>query len=179
MNTLFKISVLIFLCFSSSTLLFAHDRSEKLILVQGIVLNLYYEDKYIEIKRAELFYGYGMLDKNRVFIAYQDPEYGAEAVARLDVLNVHDGNTTKLTIIGSSGESHFDVYPYTGHIAYNDSDGIHLMIVHEDNSIVIHDLVKDSSAWGVFWVDKNTIGTMLWEEKRNEFKKIDVSHLLK
>ena len=174
-----KIRVFFTLLYTSifSCSIYADDTNGKLIESQGKVLNLYYHNEYKEIKRAEIFYGYGLLGRDRVFLAYQDPTR-SEAVAIIEIYNMNTGNTTKLTKLGGVGESHFDVNLITGYVVYNDSDGIHLFIINNDNSFVIHDVLKEVDAWGVFWINTNTVGTMILNNNMEMFKKIKIDFKL-
>lgn len=147
----------------------------KLVMLHGHVLNLYYQGQYRELKRAELFYGYGWLDNNRVFVAYQNPDF-AEAVAVLEVIDLKKNMTTELTSFGGAGESHYDVNPDTYNIVYNDSSGIHILNIANDNSFKISDVLRDVNSWGVFWIDKTTIGSLIFEGDKTEFKKIKIEN---
>lgn len=145
------------------------NTQNRLIMVQGRVLNVYFNGQYKEIKRAGTFYGYGWLDDHRVFVAYQ-PEGWAEASARTEVIDVQQPKSFSLGEIGDTGESNFDVNPDTKEIIFNGPEGIELMTVDLQNlskpKLSRHirlikkiDPEKDESVgWGVFWIDSRTIG---------------------
>jgi hypothetical protein len=143
----------------------------KLVLLQGRILNAYYNGKYKEVERANIIYGYGWLDQNRIFVAYQKPNT-AEAVAILEVININTNEKVKIRTIGGAGESHFDVNADTNKVVYNDSKGIHILNIKDDNSFDIDDVKETSNSWGVFWIDDQTIGTFVFEGDQQKFKKI-------
>ena len=149
------------------------DTSKRLILAQGHLLNAYFEGNYQEIKRAEIFYGYGWLDDHRVFVAYQKGR--GEAVAELEVIDLRQGRTTKLTSIGGVGESNFDVNPFTVEVAHADSGGVKLLIIDaKTNSYKIDDIRKGVYCFGAFWVDKKTIGCLVFKNEKPDFVKFPV-----
>lgn len=146
--------------------------NNKLILVQGRVLNAYYNGSYKVIKRADSFYGYGWIDTSRVFVAYQ-PKEEAEAFAKLELINIDSMNATKLTTIGGAGESYFDVNPETHEVVFNDSEGIKILSI-SNNSFRIRIVNSDAKSWGAFWVNSNTIGYLHYEKGNEKFVKVKV-----
>lgn len=158
-----------------TTSIYANEKNinNRLIFIQGHVLNAYYQGEYKEIKRAEIFYGFGWLDEHRVFVAHQDPAT-SEAVAILEIIDLNKKVTVKLTSFGGAGESHFDVNSNTGDVVYNDSSGIHVLEVDKNNSFVVHNIQKDINSWAVFWIDNTTVGTILFENGKKKFKKIKI-----
>ena len=156
--------------------------SKRLALIyQGRVLIAYFEGQYREIKQIEgFFYGYGWLDDYRVFVAYQQQGTG-EAVAELEVIDLRQSRTTKLTRIGGVGESHFDVNSSTGEVVYDDSSGIHLLRIDvKTNSYKIYTikeidiLKKDVGCHGAFWVDSKTVGCFVFKNAKPDFVKFPV-----
>ncbi len=139
------------------------------MLIQGTILNAYYGGRCVEIKRAETFYGYGWLDNNRIFVAYQPSEF-AEAQANVEVIDLRDSKMTRIVTIGDIGEGNFDVNETTHEILFNDSDGIKLLLIKGDNSYKIELLKNDVGEWSVFWIDNDTIGYL---EANGEFKTIE------
>ena len=156
--------------------------SKRLALIyQGRVLIAYFEGQYREIKQIEgFFYGYVCLDYYRVFVAYQQQGTG-EAVAELEVIDLRQSRTTKLTRIGGVGESHFDVNSSTGEVVYDDSSGIHLLRIDvKTNSYKIYTikeidiLKKDVGCHGAFWVDSKTVGCFVFKNAKPDFVKFPV-----
>lgn len=151
------------------------------LIYQGRVLVAYFEGRYREIKQTEgFFYGYGWLDDHRVFVAYQQEGTG-EAVAELEVIDLRQSRTTKLTRIGGVGESHFDVNSSTGEVVYDNSSGVHLLRIDaKTNSYKIYVikeidiLKKDVGCHGAFWVDSKTVGCFVFKNAKPDFVKFSV-----
>ena len=140
------------------------NTAKRLILFQGFLLNAYFNDQYIEVKRLSpkhaIFYGYGWLDDHRVFVAYQREGYAA-AIADLEIIDLRQSRTTKLKNVGAGGESNFDVNPSTGEVVFTTDDAVKLLRVDaKTNAYRIED-VKNEFCWGVFWIDSKTIGCKL------------------
>jgi hypothetical protein len=148
--------------------------SGRLVLAQGgAVLNVYFNGQYEQLKRARTFYGYGWIDKNRVFIAYQE-EDTPEAVAILEVFDLSTKKVAKLIDIGGVGESNFDVNSSTGEIVFCDADGISLLKISAKNTYQRQKLKKGDKFWGTFWVDENTVGTFVYGKDKSDFLKFPV-----
>ena len=150
--------------------------TNRLILFQGFVLNAYYNDQYIEVKRLDpyssgrKFYGYGWLDDNRVFVAYQGDT--AEAVVEMEIIDLRHLRTTKLKNIGGVGESLFDVNPTTGDVIYSTGDEINLIkIDKKNNTYRVENIKQKTNCWAAFWVDNRTIGCKLLEKNKDVFVK--------
>ncbi len=153
------------------------DYANRLILIRGTMLNAYYNDTYKTIKWAETIYGFGWISKSKVFVAYQDPKF-TEAVAILEVIDLGENITTKLNSIGGVGESNFDINPDTGYVAYNDSDGVHVLVLNENYSLSTHDVFKSENTSGVFWLDTKTIGMTIFNKDNVIFKKIEITQYI-
>lgn len=150
--------------------------SERLIVIQGNVLNAYYAGQYKEIKRADVLYGYGWLDEKHVFVAYQ--KSGPEAVAELEVIDLVRSKAVHLATLGGVGDSNFDVNDSTGLVVFNDVEGIHLLIINpETNAHRIEYIKKDFDCWGVFWIDDETVGCQVLQDGR-KFVSFTVPHYL-
>jgi hypothetical protein len=148
----------------------------KLVLFQGFILLAYFDDKYIEIKRFKpgeaVFYGYGWLNSDEVFISYQ-PQDEAEATAKMEVININTLKVVKLETIGGVGESHFAVNANRGEVIYNNENGISLIRINTKTNLYrIYDVNPDY-CWAVFWVDDNTAGCQFYDKpsKKMIFKK--------
>jgi hypothetical protein len=149
------------------------DTSKRLVLAQGRVLHAYFAGQYREIRRAELFYGYGWLDGHRVFVASQKGR--GEAVAELEVIDLRQSQTTKLVSLGGVGESNFDVSSISGEVVFGDSDGIKLLkIDSQTNAYKIEDVKKGVYCYGSFWVDAKTVGCLVYKNEKPEFMKFPV-----
>jgi hypothetical protein len=136
--------------------------NKRLVLSIGSMLYAYYEGQYHLIKEAELIYGYGWLDNNRVFVAYQKGR--GEAVAELEVIDLRKSLITSLSSMGGVGESHFDVNPSMGDVVYNDASGIHVLKINPiTNEYRIEDIKKDIICYGAFWVDNITVGCLVYK----------------
>lgn len=153
----------------------ANPPTQRLVLVQGRVLNAYFEGQYREIKRAETIYGHGWLDDHRVFIAYQLERTG-EAEAILEVIDLRDVRVTKLTSLGGVGDSHFDVNSATGEVIYADAGGLKVLRINErTNEYKIDNVKNDVLCYGAFWVDTKTAGCLVYQGKnRADFVKFPV-----
>ena len=169
-----KVVATVVMVFIVSLLSFFIDAAEtntsalkrRLIVVQGRVLNAYFEGQYREIKRAKIIYGSGWLDDHRVFVAYQREGTG-EAVAELEVIDLRQSRTTKLTGFGGVGESHFDVNSSTGEVVYADSSGVKLLRIDAKTNSYKIDVIKkidilkkDVYCYGAFWIDNKTVGCL-------------------
>src|SRR6266702_6287778 len=80
------------------------NASKRLMLFQGLILSAYFNDHYVEIKRAPLFYGYGWLDHHRVFVAYQR-EGSAAAYAESEIIDPRPSRTNTLARHGARANS--------------------------------------------------------------------------
>lgn len=153
--------------------------SNRLILFQGFILNAYYNDQYVEVKRLDpyrsgsKFYGYGWFDDNSVFVAYQGNT--AEAVAEIEIIDLRLMRTRKLKGIGGIGESLFDVNPATGDVIYSTGDEINLMKIDATNNTYRIEPVKQkTNCWAAFWIDSKTIGCKLIVKNKDVFVKYKV-----
>jgi len=154
------------------------NSQNRLLMFQGFVLSAYYDGQYIEVKRLKpgkaIFYGYGWLDDHRIFIAYQRQD-DAEAIADIEVVDMLTGRTTNLKGLAAAGDSNFDVSPDTGKIIFSTGENIRLMTVGErGDSYQLLDILKDTSCWGVFWINSSTIGCKLFEKGKQKLLKLDI-----
>lgn len=136
--------------------------SKRLMLLHWFILKAYYKDNLVEVKRLKIkgghFYGYGWLDNDRVFVAYQD-EGSAAAVAILEIIDLRDSNVTTLTRIGGVGEARFDVNKSTGEVIYITGNEIKLIKINPNTgSYRDFPIIKNVKCWYVFWTDANTVG---------------------
>ena len=155
----------------------------RLLLFQGQILLAYYQDQYIEVKRlaagSGVFYGFGWLDSDRVFVAYDPGEQG-EAVAKMEVVDL--GRSSRLTLkqIGGVGESYFDVNRSRGQVIYSTENAISLISLNSNtNEYYIFDIIKGVSCWAAFWVDDRTVGCKIYDKNADKmlFKKYPVPTL--
>lgn len=132
----------------------------KIKVIQGSILYVYTEGKYEEVFRAEsFFYGYGLLDENRLFVAYQ--EKSAEAVAIVKQINLTTKAVTDILEVGGAGESHFDSNSKSSRIVFNDFEGIKIIdcsLATEPRIQLIKENVTGLTGFGVFWLNDSTIG---------------------
>ncbi len=154
----------------------ANNEGNRLIVIQGIALNAYYKGKYRTIWRAELFYGYGWIDGDRVFVAYQPREF-SDARAIIKIVDLKTEKTIDIHEIGAAGESNFDSNPITHEIVFTDTipdvnlralSCIRLITIHDDNTYAIKTIKTGGSPWAVFWIDKDTIGYLESDEKEDK-----------
>jgi len=164
------ISVVIII-FIFSSVVKANNITTKFILLQGMYLSLYENNKIIDIKRAEIIYGYGFINESEVFVAYQSPGY-AEAIAIIEIVNVKTKKRKIITTIGGAGEAYFDANKATGEILFNDSDGINIITISTDSSFKIHKLNNTKGLFTPFWIDALTIGAIKYDKKYNPIIKI-------
>lgn len=141
--------------------------SKRLILHQGFILSAYYNDRYIEVKRlkpgAQFFYGYGWLDDDKVFVAYQSLDLVAHA--EMEIVDLRHGRTTRLEGIGGVGEATFDVNLATGHIVYSTGDDINIIKIDPKINSYQNQTVTNTDCWGAFWIDDKTIGCKLFDKE--------------
>ena len=150
--------------------------SKRLVLFQGFILNAYYNDQYVEVKRLDVngtIYGYGWVDDDTVFVAYQRPNQ-AEAVVDVDLINLRQLRTTKQKILGAGGESNFDVNPSTGEVVFNTDDAVKLLKFDTKTNSHRIDVISSGFCWGVFWIDSKTVGCKLVEKDKLKFVKYAV-----
>ena len=155
----------------------------RLILFQGFLLNAYHNDRYVEVKRLDAgrgtFYGYGWLDKDRVFVAYQDDSAGG-AYAAMEIVDLRNLRTAKLKGIGGVGESFFDVNPTTGSIVFSTDVDVKLINIDTNSNSYRIDTIKPNTfCWGAFWIDSDTIGCKLMDKEGNPFVKYRVPQRVK
>lgn len=160
-----------------------NQRTERLIVLQGFILLAYFDDRYIEIKRLKpnkgRFYGYGMLDKDKVFVAY-DLEQQGEATANMEIIDLRQAKTIMLEQIGGVGESHFDVNSLRSQVIY--STGRDLRVISIDtisNEYRMYTVLTKKSCWAEFWIDKDTVGCLEYDDKIEKmvFKKHPIPSL--
>lgn len=156
---------------------------KRLIVFQGFVLLAYIDNQYVEIKRLKpnkgRFYGYGLLGKDKVFVAYDLEEQG-EATANMEIIDLKQEKVIKLAKIGGVGESHFDVNSLRSQVVY--STGHDLRIISIDtvlNEYRIYTILKNKSCWAEFWFDDDTVGCLVYDNKSEKmvFKKYPVPSL--
>ena len=153
-----KILLLCFLFIVSSNNLFCQNL--RIVNIQGFILNLYDNETYKEIRRADSLYGYVLISKNLIFIASQ-PEHESEASADLEVYDIRREISQGLTFIGGSGESNFDINPITKEIVFNDGDGIKILTIDTtDISYKIELIMERVDGYGVFWINHDSVGFM-------------------
>ena len=155
----------------------------RLIVVQGFILLAYFDNQYVEIKRLKpnkgRFYGYGLLAKDKVFVAYDLEEEG-EAIAYMEITDLKQEKVIKLEKIGGVGESHFDVNSLRSQVIY--STGHDLRIISIDtalNEYRMYTILKNKSCWAEFWFDNDTVGCLIYDDKTEKmvFKKYPVPSL--
>lgn len=149
------------------------QESRRLVLFQGFILLAYYDNQYFEVKRLDptqgRFYGYGWLDKDKVFVAY-DLEQQGEAIADMEIIDLRQSKIVKLQAIGGVGESRFDVNTSRGEVIYSKESGIRLVSIETDlNKYQIYDYAKDVFCWAAFWVNDNTVGCRVYDDKSEKF----------
>ena len=145
--------------------------SKRLILFQGFILNAYHNDQYVEVKRLDVngrFYGFGWVDDDTVFVAYQRPNH-VEAVVDVELINLRQLRTTKQKILGAGGESNFDVNPSTGEVVFNTDDDVKLLKFDTKTNSHRIDVISSGFCWGVFWIDSKTVGCKLAEKDKLKF----------
>ncbi len=148
--------------------------ADSLTVFQGRILLASFNGGYKEIFRTESpFYGYGVIDKEEVFLAYQ-PDGEAEAFAVVEILNLRRGTKKKITEIGGAGESHFAVHPRLRKVVFNDSDGVQLLSIEKNGKFKITTVIRDPNAFAPFWIDDNTVGYLSSKNKSSKFKKVSV-----
>jgi len=157
-----------------------NNETKRLILFQGFILNAYYNGQYTEVKRLPpdgTVYGYGWLDDNRVFVAYQRVDSG-EAVADFEVIDLKKSKTTKLSGIGGVGESNFDVNTSTGRIIFSHNNEINELVINEDSKsykiVPLKTFKQFDYCWAIFWIDKNTVGCKFIHDNKIDFMKYDI-----
>ncbi len=152
----------------------------RLVDFQGFILMAYFNGKYIEAKRLSpdgTIYGYGWLDNNRVFVAYQNPNT-AEAVSDFDIVNLKTSTSITLDGIGAVGESNFDVNKTTGRIIFSHNNNINELVISEDSKsyeiIALHKFKEFDYCWAIFWVNNETVGCQLIHNNKIDFRKYSV-----
>ncbi|WP_243373681.1 hypothetical protein [Geotalea sp. SG265] len=152
------------------------SHADILTVVQGRILFASFNGKYKEIFRTKSpFYGYGWLDKEEIFVAYQ-PDGEAEASAVIEVFNLRTGKKKKITEIGAAGESHFAAHPRLRKIVFNDTDGIEVLTIENFLRYKITTVSRDRNAFAPYWIDDNTIGYISFSKKGGStFKKVSIT----
>lgn len=155
------------------------NNANRLILFNGFILNAYYDDKYIEVKRLSpgaIIYGYGWLDEDRAFIAFQRED--SIAMADIEVTNLKESKTTKLNGIGGVGESNFDVNATTGRIIFSHRNNINELIISEKSDsykiVPLKTLNQFDYCWAIFWIDTKTVGCKLIQNNEMKFTKYSI-----
>ncbi len=150
---------------------FADTEAKKGLVLEGNTLKALFHGKYKVLRQGD-FYGYGWLDDHRVFMAYQNEDFG-EAIVDAEVVDLNSGNVTKLgTIMEAHGESHFDVNSHTSQVVFNAfgdkmpgggiSQVIRLMTFDKNSSAyTVETIKKNIDCANVVWVDDKTVGATL------------------
>lgn len=125
----------------------------------GSMLATYYGGQFKEIAYSKIFYGYGWVDEERVFVAYQDDKF-AEAAAVIKILNLKTMKHTILGEVGGAGETNFDVNATTPEVVYSDMHGVKLLKFNSDNSYK-GALLSAKSCYGVFWLSDNQVACVV------------------
>ena len=155
------------------------NNTNRLVLFNGFILNAYYDDKYIEVKRLSpgtIIYGYGWLDENRTFIAYQRKD--SIAMADIEITNLKESKTTKLDGIGGVGESNFDVNKTTGRIIFSHRNHINELIISKNSKsyeiVPIKTFKQFDYCWAIFWIDTKTAGCKFIQNNEMKFMKYNI-----
>ena len=161
-------------------LLYPHNGYTQTTIIkvfQNYKLIVYVDGEYREIiKESKGFYGYGILDENRIFIAYQ-PYESSGALAVVMVHNLKEKKNKILFKVSNAGETSFDINNASKKIVYTDPDGIKVLTIHKDNSYTVTKVfsleASASAASFPFWIDEKTIGFTCSDEKPGEvFRKL-------
>ena len=157
------------ICFSTST---------AVKVIQDYNLMAYYNGEYKEIiKESGGYYGYGLLDNDRIFVAMQ-PHGITAATAIVKTIDLKHQIEKRLFTIDAAGETSFDINSTTKNIVFNDLDGIKTLIIFKDNTYKIRTVFKrgvdPAVAFAPFWIDEYTIGFMYVKTYKPEFIKLDI-----
>jgi hypothetical protein len=163
--------LVLLLLITVSQLLFVQvSCADSLTVVQGRILFASHNGEYKELFRTSSpFYGYGWLDEDEVFLAYQ-PDGEAEAFAVIETFNLRLGTKKKITVIGGAGESHFASNSKLREIIFNDSEGLRLMSIEKNGKHKISTILGDNSVFAPFWIDEDTVGYL----KNNKLEKVTI-----
>jgi hypothetical protein len=127
---------------------------------------LYYQQggKSLPIRKLEAktdFYGFDLMDKTHVFIAYQMQGY-AEAVAVMAIYDVETGKEQKIGELGGAGESHFTYNRENKLVLYNIDDGMYALEIADPRAgsfakpVLILRQPAGKSFYNPSWIDART-----------------------
>lgn len=156
---------------------YGEEIKTKIVDVQNIYFMFYSGKEYKEIFRTpdkSLIYGYGLLSNDKALFAYQDPKFTA-AVAIIIVIDTNTGKTIFTKNIGDAGETSFDFSAETGRGVFNDSEGLKIIQIM-NNNVIIHPVsgVKAEHPYAPFWVNSVTIGYYEFVDDKPTFETIEV-----
>lgn len=148
---------------------YAEETKSKLINVQNVYFMYYSDSKYKEVFRTpedSSLYGFGLLPDNKALFACQAPGY-AEAIAILVVKDTNTGETVFKDSFGGTGETSFSFSKESGSGVFNDSEGLKIILIKDDNVIITPIKgIEEQTPLAPFWVDATIIGYLIYQDDK-------------
>jgi hypothetical protein len=142
---------------------------------------VYYQngERFQEVKsfKKEIcLYGYGIVDSDDVFLAYQ-PDGISEAVTVIELIALSTNKVQTVGELGGTGESFFDYNAQNGYLVFNSADGIAILNLKnpsrtKDQSLLPKIIHQCNECYEVRWLDDTTIAFTVYDKGKWVLKKL-------